>query len=120
MRIIGIDKTRSNDFSGVTSRFFELDDEPKAEWVQYFINIYNQHKSSRKCPAKIVGKWVVVECELTQLQTQIYELNNIFKHADAAFSEWNKQLAFEITERERKEVERKKNAEQVFNNLKFD
>lgn len=120
MKIVGIDKAQSIGFSGITSRFFELDDEPKAEWKQYFINVCNQNKSPRKRPVRIVDNWVVVECELCELQIQIFEINALLKRADEAFAAWKKQIASEITERERKEEERKKNAEEVFNSLKFD
>ncbi|WP_410517074.1 hypothetical protein QNH99_19075 [Pantoea allii] len=120
MKIVGIDKVQSIGFPGITSRFLELDSEPKDEWKQYFINVCNQNKSSRKRPIRIVDNWVVVECELSELQTQIYEINALLKRADEAYSAWQKQIASEITERERKEEERKKNAEEVFNSLNFD
>jgi hypothetical protein len=119
MKIIGIDKDKSSLSEGNENRYLILDKHLPTGWVSCFEDAYRNYFSPYKCEVHFKNGYLVVKCGLSELQDQIFTLNDWCDTADKKFDE-KLQKSLEMLRATNLEQEAKgTSALEVFSKLKF-
>lgn len=119
MKIIGIDSNRSSTEQGMGDRYLQLDRYPAPGWDPFFNEVHTHNMSMSKRRVRVEGNYLVVNCALDEIQNQIKELQEQILEATKNFTEYDAQSKREVEAKEAALKEQRKEADNVFNKLKF-
>ncbi|AEF45930.1 hypothetical protein SerAS12_2811 [Serratia sp. AS12] len=119
MKIIGIDSDRSSTDEGMGERYLELDNHPPRDWLPFFEQTHKNYFSMSKRRARIEGNYLVVNCPLVELQSQINALKEQLVMATRNYEEHILQEKIVLDAQETALKEQEKKAQDVFKKLDF-
>ncbi|WP_313140301.1 hypothetical protein [Leclercia sp.] len=119
MKVINVNARLSSTSEFMGDRYLEVDGKISPNWAHFFDSAHANSWHNMKRSVRVEGNYIVVNCPLEELQTQINEIQNHCAQADRDLAAWNaEQLSIQQQQQqETDEAEKKANA--VFKNLKF-
>lgn len=119
MKVIKINERLSSTSEFMGDRYLEVDGKITPNWATFFERSRNGTFHNMKRSVRVEGNYIVVNCPLAELQSQINEINGNCSEADRDLGVWEaQQLALKQQEQQVAEESAKK-ANVVFKNLKF-